>query len=142
MTASLPRLGPRDLEALLRSHLPALDMTVFRVEAVEPMFVRVRLRTGEQHLRPGDTISGPTLMTLADTAMLLVVLAMIGPEIATVTTSLNIHFLRRPAPSDLIAEARLLQLGKRLAVGEVTMYSEDEAAPVALATVTYAVPPA
>jgi uncharacterized protein (TIGR00369 family) len=142
MTAPLPRLGARDLEALLQRHLPALDMSVYHVEAVEPMFVRVRLRTGEQHLRPGDTISGPALMTLADTAMLLVVLAMIGPEIATVTTSLNIHFLRRPAPTDLIPETHLLQLGRRLAVGEVTMFSEDEAAPVALATVTYAIPPA
>jgi uncharacterized protein (TIGR00369 family) len=80
-------------------------------------------------------------MTLADLAMYMAVLAMIGPVALAVTTNLNINFLRKPGQADVIAEARLLKLGKRLAVGEVTMYSEGDPEPVAHATVTYSIPP-
>ena len=101
----------------------------------------MRLLYRETHLRPGGTISGPALMTLADTAMYLLVLAHIGPIALAVTTNLNINFLRKPAPKDVLAEVKLLKLGARLAVGEVAMYSEDEAEAVAHATLTYSIPP-
>jgi len=79
-------------------------------------------------------------MTLADTAMYIALLAMIGPVGLAVTTNLNINFLRKPAQADVIARARLLKLGKRLAVGDVTMYSDGDTEPVAHATVTYSIP--
>jgi uncharacterized protein (TIGR00369 family) len=105
------------------------------------MFAQVRLRFDSKHLRPGGTISGASLMTLADMAMYMVLLGMIGPVALAVTTNLNINFLRKPAQADVIGQARLLKLGKRLAVGEVTMYSEGDPEPVAHATVTYSIPP-
>ena len=84
---------------------------------------RVRRAFSEKFLRPGGTISGPTMMGLTDFAMYVAILASIGPVPLAVTTNLNINFLRKPAPRDLIAEARLIKLGKRLAVGEVEIYS-------------------
>jgi len=111
------------------------------LEEVGPMTARMRMPVSEQHLRPGGTISGPTMFTLADLAFYAAVLAMIGREPLTVTTNLNINFLRKPALADLIAEARLLKLGRTLAVGEVTILSVGEARPVAHATGTYAIPP-
>jgi uncharacterized protein (TIGR00369 family) len=95
----------------------------------------------ERSLRPGGTISGPTMMALADFAMYCAVLASVGPAPLAVTTNLNINFLRRPAQRDLLAEARLLKIGKRLAVGEVTICSEGGDEPVAHATSTYSIPP-
>ncbi|MGH9765782.1 MAG: PaaI family thioesterase, partial [Blastocatellia bacterium] len=80
-------------------------------------------------------------MTLADTAMYLAVLAMIGPLELAVTTNLNINFLKKPPQADVVAECRILKLGKRLAVGEVTMRSQGDPDPVAHATVTYSIPP-
>jgi uncharacterized protein (TIGR00369 family) len=137
----MPVMSASELEAFLYSHFPKMDDAGFRVEHVEDMAARVRLFYHERHLRPGGTVSGPALMTLADTAMYMAVLAMIGPIALAVTTNLNIHFLRKPAPADVIAHARLLKLGKRLAVGEVTMYSDGDPEPVAHATVTYSIPP-
>ena len=78
---------------------------------------------------------------IASTAMYIAVLAMIGPVALAVTTNLNINFLRKPGQSDLVAQARLLKLGKRLAVGEVTIFSDGDAEPVAHATLTYSIPP-
>src|ERR1051325_10837130 len=85
---------------------------------------RVRRMFNEKSLRPGGTISGPTMMGLTDFAMYVAVLASIGPVPLAVTTSLNINFLRKPAQKDLIAEAKLIKLGKRLAVGDVAIFSE------------------
>ena len=137
----MPAMTTTDLEAFLQSHFPEMNAFGLRVEHVEEKFVRVRLLHHPRQLRPGGTVSGPAMMTLADTAMYLAVLAMIGPVALAVTTSLNINFLRKPAPQDLIAECRLLKLGARLAVGDVTMFSDGEADPVAQATVTYSIPP-
>jgi len=103
---------------------------------------RVILDFDAKTLRPGGTISGPTLMMLADVTMYVAVLASIGWEPLAVTTSLNINFLRKPAPGKaLVAECRLLKLGKRLAVGEVTIRSENGEEAVAHATLTYSIPP-
>jgi uncharacterized protein (TIGR00369 family) len=102
---------------------------------------RVRQAYQESSLRPGGTISGPTMMALADFAMYVGILASIGSVPLAVTTNLNINFLRKPANCDLVAECRLLKIGQRLAVGEVTIRSDRQEAPVAHATSTYSIPP-
>jgi uncharacterized protein (TIGR00369 family) len=101
---------------------------------------RVRQRYQAQFIRPGGTISGPTMMALADFAMYVGLLASIGPVPLAVTTNLSINFLRKPAARDLVAECRLLKLGKRLAVGEVTIHSDGMDEPVAHVTSTYSIP--
>jgi uncharacterized protein (TIGR00369 family) len=101
---------------------------------------RVRQAYQPAFIRPGGTISGPTMMALADFAMYVGVLASIGPVPLAVTTNLNINFLRKPATRDLIAECRLLKVGKRLAVGEVAIRSDGIEDPVAHVTSTYSIP--
>jgi uncharacterized protein (TIGR00369 family) len=101
---------------------------------------RVRQAYQAQFIRPGGTISGPTMMALADFAMYVGVLASIGPVPLAVTINLSINFLRKPAARDLIAECRLLKLGKRLAMGEVTILSDGMDDPVAHVTSTYSIP--
>jgi uncharacterized protein (TIGR00369 family) len=103
---------------------------------------KVRQRFRDNMVRPGGTISGPTMMALADFAMYCAVLASIGPIPLAVTINLNINFLRLPAKRDLVADARLMKVGKRFAVGEVTICSEGDQEPVAHATSTYSIPPA
>lgn len=112
------------------------------IEDIGPMTARMRLPIAERHLRPGGTVSGPSMFMLADCAFYVAVLAMIGREPLTVTTSLSINFLRKPALADLIGEARILKLGRTLAVGDATLVSAaDPGRPVAHASVTYAIPP-
>jgi len=123
--------------AELRRSAPTL-----KVEAAADAFARLRLGYDPQTLRPGGTISGPAMFTLADVAMYVAVLASIGPAALAVTTNLNINFLRRPQPGDLIGEAHLLKLGKTLAVGEIYLRAPDGADCVAHAVGTYALPPA
>lgn len=104
--------------------------------------VRMRVPYDAGQLRPGGTLSGPTMMGLADAAAWLVTLSRIGPVPLAVTSSLTINFLRKPGPADLLAHASLLRLGKRQSVSEVRLWSDggDLAAPVAHAIVTYAIP--
>jgi uncharacterized protein (TIGR00369 family) len=137
----MPKMTLAELEAFYANHFPQMESFRLKIEKLEDKSVQVRLFYHELHLRPGGTVSGPSLMTLADMAMYSLLLAMIGPVALAVTTSLNINFLRKPAPADVIARARLLKLGSRLAVGEVTMFSEGDEEPVAHATVTYSIPP-
>lgn len=111
------------------------------IEAVWERGCRVRQAFRQRSVRPGGTISGPTMMALADFAMYVAVLAAIGPVPLAVTINLNINFLRKAAPRDLLAEARLLKLGKRLATGEVTICSQGETEPVAHVMSTYSIPP-
>ena len=102
----------------------------------------VRRRIGEPDLRPGGTVSGPVMMEVADTALYVALLAEIGIVPMAVTTSLTINYLRKPsATRDLIGVCRLLKVGRTLAMGEVTLYSDGDPAPVAHATGTYAIPP-
>ncbi len=93
----------------------------------------------DNSLRPGGTIAGPFMMMLADVCMYAVVLSLLGEIKLAVTTSLNINFVRKPANTDLIAEGSIIKLGKRLAVLEVSIYSNDDI--VAHATGTYSIPP-
>ncbi|MCH8951737.1 MAG: PaaI family thioesterase [Proteobacteria bacterium] len=111
------------------------------IEEVGPMRARLRMPVDASHLRPGGTVSGPAMFTLADCTFYAATLAMIGREPLTVTVSVSINFLRKPARRDLIGEARILKLGKRLSVGDVTLYSEGDDRPVAHAVMTYAIPP-
>ena len=113
----------------------------FHLEAVGPLSARMRLDYHERHLRPGGTVSGPSMMALADYVLYAAILANIGPVALAVTTSLNVNFLRRPGPAALVAECRLMKLGRRLAVGEVAIRSAGAEALVAHATGTYPIPP-
>jgi len=127
------------LQQLLREQFPQSDAVL---EKLGPRWARVRIPVGPQHLRPGGTVSGPTMMALADTATYLAILGEIGPVVLAVTTNLNINFMRKPAANrDVIGEAQLLKLGRRLAVAEVRIYSEGESELVAHATCTYSIPP-
>jgi uncharacterized protein (TIGR00369 family) len=132
-----------ELERFLSAEFPQVfhSTSGLSIEAVWEGGSRVRQAYSDSSIRPGGTISGPTMMALADFAMYVAVLAVIGPVPLAVTTNLNINFLRKPARSDLVAEARLLKLGKRLAVGEVTIHSDGKQAPVAHVTTTYSIPP-
>jgi uncharacterized protein (TIGR00369 family) len=131
-----------ELERFLRSEFPQVFHadSGLGIEAVWERGCRVRQAFHHMSVRPGGTISGPTMMALADFAMYVAVLAAIGPVPLAVTINLNINFLRKAAPRDLVAEARLLRLGKRLATGEVTIYSHGETEPVAHVTSTYSIP--
>ena len=136
-----PRITKEALEQLARDQLPLAEAMGIEVDAIRLGEVRVRARYREGFLRPGGTIAGPVMMALADFAMYGVVLSLIGPVALAVTTHLSINFLRRPAPGDLMAEGRILKLGKRLAVGEVYLHSQSDEALVAHCTSTYSIPP-
>jgi uncharacterized protein (TIGR00369 family) len=124
-------------EVFPQAFYPGCGLAIERVDYGD---IRVRRHFHEDHLRPGGTVSGPTMMELADFAMYVAVFSAVGPQPLAVTTNLNINFLRKPARADLIAEARLMKIGKRLAVGEVTIYSDGSRDPVAHVTSTYSIP--
>lgn len=135
------RMTAEALNAFLAEVYPQIAGDV-RVDRVAPMEAEVRLLVSEAHLRPGGTVSGPWMFSVADLAMYAVTLAMIGPVAMTVTTNCSIDFMRKPeAGRDLIGRARLLKLGRTLAVGDVLMFSEGMDQPVARAGLTYAIPP-
>ena len=130
-----------ELEAFIAEVFPQVGGD-FLIEELDDMRIRVRLATAEKHLRPGGTVSGPSMFALADVAVYMAILAMIGPQALAVTTNCSIDFMRKPeAGKDLIAECRLLKLGRVLAVGEVLMVSDGSEAPVARASLTYSIPP-
>lgn len=130
-----------ELDRFFSEHFPQMDNFHFRIESLKPRHVAIRLLYDDLHLRPGGTISGPTMMTLSDTVAYVLVLSSIGPVALAVTTSLNINFLRKPRPADLIAHGSLLKLGSRLAVCQVDLFSDGSDEPVAQSTVTYSIPP-
>ncbi len=139
-----PVLSASELERRLAIEFPETfnGQTALSIEEVWHGGCRVRLGFSATTLRPGGTISGPTMMMLADVTMYVAVLASIGWEPLAVTTSLNINFLRKPDARALLAEARLLKLVKQLAVGDVAIRCEGNDELVAHATSTYAIPPA
>jgi uncharacterized protein (TIGR00369 family) len=140
MTGS--KMTTAELTEFLRGVFPqAFGGNDITIESVDGETCLVRQRYDDQMLRPGGTISGPTLMALADCAMYVVLLSAIGPIGLAVTTNLNINFLRKGPPGhDVLAEAKLLRLGKRLAVGEVTLLSAASPDPIAHVTATYSIP--
>lgn len=132
-----------ELERFLAAEFPQVfnSESGLSIEALWEGGCRVRQAFRELHIRPGGTISGPTMMALADFAMYVAVLAAIGPVPLAVTINLNINFLRRALPGqDVLAAAKLLKLGKRLAVGEVNLLSGSSPDLVAHVTATYSIP--
>lgn len=127
------------IEAWFRQHFPDFER-VMKVEMAQPRRARVRLHVENTLLRPGGTVSGPSMMLLADTAVYAALLAEDADAGDAVTSNFNISFLRRPRPVDLMAEAELLSVGRRLVVGEVHLRSEGDQNLLAQATVTYARP--
>ncbi len=129
------------LHAFLKTDFPQVS-DMFDVIELAPMAIKVRLKVDDQHLRPGGTVSGPTMFGLADVSVYLAVMSMIGPKGLSVTTSCAMDFMRKPAANtDLICECRLLKLGRVLAVGDALIYSEGDPKPVARANMTYSIPP-
>lgn len=141
--AQAPLMSLGEVEAFLEREFPQIHHggRTFSIEALGLHTATLRCAYHERHLRPGGTISGPTIMALADLALYVAIVASIGPVALAVTTNLNFNFLRKPAPRDLLGECRLIKLGKRLAIGEVAIRSEGESELVAHATGTYSIPP-
>jgi uncharacterized protein (TIGR00369 family) len=139
---TVARMTAAELGAFLRTELPHMfDYDDLTIEHADGQNCRLRQRFRENMLRPGGTVSGATLMALADCAMYVVVLSAIGPVRLAVTTSLNINFLRKGKPGqDVLAAAKLMKLGKRLAVGEVNLLSGTSPDPIAHVTATYSIP--
>jgi uncharacterized protein (TIGR00369 family) len=139
---TLPKLSADELHRLLGGEFPQMFGAEggLSIERLEQRGCRVRQAFRANTLRPGGTISGVAMMSLADVTMYIAVLAAIGWVPLAVTTNLSINFLRKPGPRDLLAECRLLKLGKRLAVGEVTIFSDGMEEPVAHAATTYSIP--
>lgn len=135
------RITAEEFQELARRGVPyvgQLGCEVLRLAAGE---VTVRLPYSDLLQRPGGTICGPALMALADITLYGVVMSLLGRVELAVTTSMTVHFLSRPAPKDVLAEGRILKLGRRLAVGEVVMRSDGDPRPICQVTGTYAIPP-
>ena len=129
------------LTLMAKEQVPIVGQLGLVVESLGSGSAVVRCPFREDFLRPGGTISGPVLMGMADYAMYAAILGSIGLVELAVTTNLSINFLRRPKPGDVIAKAKLLKLGRRLAVGEIALYIDDDEEMVAHATSTYSIPP-
>jgi len=130
------------LEALREFFAREFPQSTVTIESAGDGRALVRQTIRHEHLRPGNTVSGPVMMATADSAMYAALLAEIGPVALAVTTNLTINFLRKPPPGrDITGECRLLKLGQRLAVGEVLIRSDGREDPVAHATLTYSIPP-
>jgi uncharacterized protein (TIGR00369 family) len=142
MASHHPIMTLDELTAFLDREFPQIHLggRSYFVDEIGPLTARMRMEYHERHLRPGGTISGPAMMALADLALYAAILAHIGPVALAVTTSLNFNFLRKPEPRALIADCRLLKLGKRLAVGDVSIYSQGSPEVVCHATGTYSIP--
>jgi uncharacterized protein (TIGR00369 family) len=136
------KMSVADIRKFLRAEFPQVfNGDDIAIEAADGEACLLRQRYSDTMLRPGGTVSGPTLMALADYAMYAVLLSAIGPVGLAVTTNLNINFLRKGvAGRDLYAAAKILKLGKRLAVGEVSLTSAGSPEPIAHVTATYSIP--
>ncbi|MFD2235996.1 PaaI family thioesterase [Aureimonas populi] len=138
-----PVMTAQEVVAFLDSEFPQIrtGQSPIEVDAVGPGTVHLRLAAEESHLRPGGTVSGPSLFALADVGAYLAVVAHLGPQAKdVVTTNMSINFLKRPRPGLIRAEARLLKLGRRLAVAEVAVFAAADDEPCAHAVGTYAIP--
>lgn len=135
------KITAEELERLAREEVPIAGQMGIAIEEVEPGWVAARVPYRDEFVRPGGTVAGPVMMALADFVMWAVVLSLVGPVKLAVTANLNINFLERPRPGDLVARGSILKLGKRLATGEVSLYSGNEERLVAHVTCSYALPP-
>lgn len=139
-----PRITVAQFRGLWSPDMPFMRFYRLSVEHIGYGDAQVRLGFDAHHVRPGGSLSGPTIMTLADYTIWAVVLGMKGPDYhAAATSSLTVHFLRRAPAGDLLAEGRIIRLGRRLAVGEASVYADGSAGgadPVAHVTATFALP--
>lgn len=135
------KITAAEMTALAEREFPQVSGE-FEIIDLRPMEIDMRLLVQDRHLRPGGTVSGPAMFSLADCAFYYVTMAMIGPEALTVTTNCSMDFMRKPAAGrDIICKARLLKLGKSLSVGDCLLFSEGEDKPVARGNFTYSIPP-
>lgn len=134
------KMNIEEIESFLTTHFPQINGK-FAIEALHPGRLTLAMNAQESDLRPGGTVSGPSMFALADCAFYIATLSLIGPKELTVTTNANINFLRKPVPGKLYGDARVLKLGRSLSVGDVVIYNDDADKPVAHATMTYAIPP-
>lgn len=143
MPSPTPVLTAEEINLYLDDVFPELNAArrAYVCQVVGEETAVVTCAAGPESLRPGGTVSGPTLMTLADIAAWVVILAHVGRSALTVTTHLSIDFLRKPEPGLLYGRARLMKLGKRLAVSSVEIGDESGRAPYAIASATYSIPP-
>jgi len=130
----------KSLTDFLEREFPQVSQSFNILDISENNF-SMSLKITDEHLRPGGTVSGPTMFLLADVTFYLATLNMIGLKSLTVTTNCSINFLRKPNQKDLISKARILKLGKTLSVGDVLIYSQGINEPVAHASLTYSIPP-
>ncbi|MFT5716546.1 MAG: hypothetical protein ACI9T7_000723 [Oleiphilaceae bacterium] len=134
-------LNASQVQKLIRAWVPMAEDIDLQIEEVRAGYARIRIPFQEKSIRPGGTVSGPILMTAGDTAMYAAILGTLGDVSMAVTSNLNINFLQRPEPCDLIAEAAILKLGKRLAFCEVGVRSDGSEDLVAHVTGSYSLPP-
>ena len=135
----MSKISIEAVNTIIASEVPSAAGAGIYLQDIEFGKAKMVLPYSDTSLRPGGTIAGPFMMMLADLCMYAVVLSLLGEIKLAVTTSLNINFVRKPANADLVAEGSIIKLGKRLAVLEVSVYSNDEI--VAHATGTYSIPP-
>ena len=134
-------LNQQQITALLLQHFPQIQDEI-SIDSLTEHEAIVRLRVNNRHLRPGNTVSGPSMFLLADVAAYIAILAQVGARTQAVTTSAHIDFLRKPqAQADIIATTKVLKIGKQLAVTDVYLYSENDSNMVARAAMTYSLPP-
>jgi len=134
-------MSTSDLQDFLAREFPDIATLGIVVERVDDETITLRLPAEAAMIRPGGTISGPTMFSLADVTVWLLILAQIGPVALAVTTSVGMNFFRKPPPGDLVAEGELLKLGQRLAVGHVRLHAAGSRELVADASITYSIPP-
>ena len=134
------KLGGAEIEALFAQHFGANNP--LRIEELRPGYARLRMPFHKWMLRPGNVISGPALFTAADSAMYALVLAHVGPVVMAVTSDMNLHFLAAAPAGDVVAECKLLKLGKRLVVMEVSLFTGPDRTFAAHVTGSYSLPPA
>ena len=133
-------MNAEQVAAYVSEVFPQSDQYGFEVEELVEGAIKVRMPVNDSHLRPGGTVSGPSMFALADCAAYLLTLSHVGKVALAVTTNLNINFLSKP-DGDLVAKARLLKLGKRLSVCDIAIMTEHDGRLVAHATATYSIPP-
>ena len=135
------KMSAKEIMSLLTTTFPQQAKN-FGIDELSESSLVVRHKIDDSHLRPGGTVSGPTMFSLADISLYILTMSRIGPVSLAVTTNCSMDFMRKPeAKVDLIAKTRLLKLGKNLCVGDVLIYSEGNKKPVARASMTYSIPP-
>lgn len=135
------KVNAEDMAAFLDDVFPQVK-GMFSIDRLDDELLIMRLHASDQHLRPGGTVSGPAMFSLADVAAYVATMSRIGKEALAVTTNCSIDFMRKPAAgADVLAHAKVLKLGKALSVTDVLLYSDGQSEPVARANLTYSIPP-